>query len=86
MTEPEHFVECWRIHHQCALAEIKRLAIQVSQLQCGVIEPDWMARVRQGGMLPCGDDTKSGGYGTVILKLHGNGASWTHHSDDPPTR
>lgn len=85
MTEPEHFNECWRVHHSCALREIQRLTILVSQLQSGVVEPDWMQRVREPGCVPCGD-TQSGGYGTVILKLHRNGPTWSHHTDDPPTR
>ena len=86
MTEPEHFNECWRIHHPCALKRIRDLTVEVEQLRNGVIEPDWMKRLREPGVVPCGDETHSAGYGTVVLKLHGNGASWTHHSDDPPTR
>lgn len=85
MTAPDHFEECWRVHHACALREIQRLTVEVAQLQSGVIEPDWMKRVREPGCIPCGD-TQSGGYGTVILKLHSNGPTWSHHSDDPPTR
>lgn len=81
-----HHETCYTEHFECALKRIRDLTVEVEQLRNGVIEPDWMARVRQGGMLPCGDDTKSGGYGTVILKLHSNGPTWSHHSDDPPTR
>ena len=82
----DHWEDCWMEHHECCLAEVRRLRVIVEQLRNGVIEPDWMKRVREGGCVPCGDETHSAGYGTVILKLHGNGPTWGHHSDDPPTR
>ena len=82
----DHHETCYTEHFECALKHIRDLTVEVEQLRNGVIEPDWMKRVREGGCVPCGDETHSAGYGTVVLKLHGNGASWTHHSDDPPTR
>ena len=81
----DHWDDCWMQHPACALAEIKRLQVQVSQLQCGVMEPDWMRRLREPSVVPCGD-TQSGGYGTVVLKLHGPGPTWARACDDPPTR
>lgn len=85
MTDILHYDGCYTEHFECAQKHIRDLEVKISQLQCGVIEPDWMKRVREPGCIPCGD-TQSGGYGTVVLKLHSNGPTWSHHSDDPPTR
>lgn len=75
-------------HHQCALRHIGRQAVIISQLQSGILEPDWLARLRNPGIVPCGDETQSGPVltHTVTLKLHGPGPTHFHHNDEPPTR
>ena len=43
-------------HPACALAEVRRLRVENAQLRAGIIEPDWIQRIRQGGIVPCGED------------------------------
>lgn len=84
MSEDSCFNECWRVHHQCALKRIRDLEVEVSQLRSGVIEPDWMARLRTPSVVPCGDETIC--EHKVVLHLHRAGPTWASASDDPPTR
>lgn len=89
MSDADHWDGCWEQHHGCALRRIRELDRVVAQLQNGVVEPEWMARIREGGMVPCGEDTQSAGQLThkVHLTLHTpEGPTWRHPSDDPPCR
>lgn len=85
----EHYEDCHLHHFPCALERIRDLECKVAQLENGILEPEWMKRIRapQGGML-CGEDTQTGGAltHTVTLKLHGPGPTHAHHNDEPPSR
>ena len=95
-----HWTECWQVegHEACRLAEIRRLQVRVSQLESGVREPDWMARLRSPGIVM--EDSHNGNISTqngnvtsgtcfthpVTLTLHASGPTWRHANDEPPTK
>lgn len=84
MSDHIHTDDCWLSSHECALKKIRDLQRTVAQLENGVLEPEWMKRVREGGMV----ETESEGGFThkVVLQLHRPGPTWSGASDDPPTR
>lgn len=88
MTEIQrtHWESCWLEHHECAVQRVKELERTVAQLENGVVEPTWLARLRSPGF--CGEDTQTQGAltHTVTLKLHGPGPLHSHHNDEPPSR
>lgn len=87
MTDHIHTDDCWMQALECAWARIRDLERTVAQLENGVIEPTWMRRIREGSIVPCGEDTQTGAFThTVTLKLHGPGPTHSHHNDEPPSR
>lgn len=85
MTDHIHTDDCWMQALECAWARIRELERKVAQLENGVVEPTWMARLRSPGY--CGEDTQTGAFThTVTLKLHGPGPTWSHHNGEPPSR
>ncbi len=85
MSDHQHYADCYLHHFPCALIELRRLQVENAKLESGLLEPDWMRRIREGGMV----DTQSGHTLThkVTLTLHTpEGPTWAHAVDEPPSR
>lgn len=82
----DHWEGCWSIHPGCAVAELRRVQVENARLRSGLVEPDWMAALRNGPIPYC--DTVTGPVLThgVVLKLHGAGPLHSHCNDEPPCR